>query len=285
MTNCVCSARIFLYWKGYVRSYVLLGCFLTILLINMFNIIISLRFRSTRKLSGVILFAIMFFGNVLVATSYIIKLSVNITLNDMTCEYKIMMYIIHEFGTLTSGGSLLLIIVVNYILAGRKTFQTPRNKQQIFRRTLWLQLCIVVVNITVASSPPLIDSKIAFAIPICFQVMYSVGAIFLCFKINNIIKLATQNGTIVNRRTKNIKAGLKVIISMVVLTATLKTILVAIRVLWFTNAVDVYTPTLVWLKLSCYLAFVATPLLYMYKERLIFKRISLAIQQNESTGN
>ena len=270
--NCVCSAQIVLYWKGHLKSYVLLICFLAIFLLNMFNIVITLIFRSSRRSIGAILFTFIFFGNVVVASIFILKLWINIRHIEMICEYKIIIYITHEFGTLTSGGSLLCLTAVNYIQVNQKTFQSPRRKKQIFRRTLLVQLCVVVINISVAASPALINRRIAFTIPICFQVIHSVGTVFICFKINRIVKLAVQEDTLGNSYMEHIKERLRIITPFVIVAVTLKTLLVTIRVLWSIQAIDIFSPTLVWLKLSGYLSFSITPVLYIISHQEDFIR-------------
>ena len=122
--NYVCSAELFLYWKGHIKSYVLLICFLAIFLLNMFNIIVTIHSRPTRQQIGAILFTFIFMSYVVVAAVYIFKLCLNIADTNMTCEYKITIYIFHEFGTLTSGASLLSLTAVNYIQVNQTTYQT-----------------------------------------------------------------------------------------------------------------------------------------------------------------
>ena len=165
--NSVCSAQIFVYWKGHVKSYVLLFCFLAIFLLNMFNIVVTLLTRSCRKNIGAMLFTFMFIGNVVVAAIYILKLWLNIKDNIMTCELKVIIYISHEFGILTSGGSLFSLLGINYIQVNERTFQLPRQKRQLFRRTLFVQLCMVVLNLTVAASPALINRREQLFQPAC----------------------------------------------------------------------------------------------------------------------
>ena len=268
--NCVCSAQIFVYWKGHLRSNVLLICFLAIFLLNMFDIVVTLHSRPTRRKIGALLFTIMFIGNVVVAAIYIFKLCLNIKDTNMTCEHKIIIYIFHEFGTLTSAGSLLSLTAVNYIQMNQNTFQTLKEKQQILKRTLSLQLCMVVVNVIVAAPPALINRRIAFGIPICFQVMYLLGIVVKSFQMNKIVKLAVQNGTLENGYMEYIKELQRIIIPFVILTAILKTLLLTIRVLWATRVVDTSSPTLVWLKLSCYMSFSIMPILYIIRHKVIF---------------
>ena len=131
---------------------------------------------------------------------------------------------------------------------------------------------MVVVNITVAASPALINSKIAFCIPICFQIMYLVGIIVTCFQMRKIVNLAVQGGTLENGYMEHIKEHLRIITPFVILTATFKTLLLSIRVLWSSQLVDTSSPTLVWLKLTCYLSFCITPVMYIIFHKVIFIR-------------
>ena len=277
--NSVCSAQMVVYWKGHLGSYLLLICFLALFLLNTFIILVTLHSRPTRRKIGAILFTFIFMSNVVVAAICIFKLGINIADTNMTCEHKIIIYISHEFGTLTSGGSLLSITAVNYIQVNQNTFQTPRKKQQIFRNILFLQLCMVLVNITVATSPALINRRISFGIPIYFQVMYLVGIVVTCFQINKIVKLAVQDGTLENGYMQHIKERLRIITPFVILTATLNTLLLTIRVLCSTKVVDTFSPTLVWLQLSCYLSLFIMPVLYIIRHKTIFIRF-LSVRRN-----
>ena len=177
----ICSSSIYLYWRGEIGNYLLLVLFILTVVINIVVGILAMNIKQKQGKLPTYLLIKLFCGNILLAGSQVFITYLRLC-KKMTCQAKLISYVLHQYGMLTGSTGLLVMIITHYRHVVKDYVMTPAEKVALRNKAIICQISLDIIGGFFISIPIYWERRIAFGVTLIFEVIVNALLIVYCWR-------------------------------------------------------------------------------------------------------
>ena len=180
----LCSDPTYSNWRGDGLNRLFAMFCLALLSFNTFAVVKSLL-RKREKISAR-LFVFAFCGNICSLTAAFLTTILRFQ-DSLTCEVRMWLFVMFQYGMTSSSYALLILISVNIILTRKLVMLTQNEKKRLAKKIL--VGCFITIIVSLTSSLIIFEShRLAFRTGLILQFAADLASITQCFRLSQIFR-------------------------------------------------------------------------------------------------